>query len=99
MEKAFIYWDNSNIFHGGQDVAAEREEEQTARARLRINLGAVLRLAHAGRPVARVAMVGSIPPEVRAFWNRVETWGAKREVRVELFDRGDSAARNSRFRT
>ena len=89
MDKVFIYWDNSNVFHGGRAVSAAREPEAAAvRARFRVNLGALLRLALAGRPAARVVMAGSIPPAVRAFWDRVEQWGAKQKVRVELFDRG-----------
>ena len=89
MDKVFIYWDNSNIFIGGRQVASGLESDASlVRARFRVNLGALLRLALAGRPAGRVVMAGSIPPEVMAFWERVKNWGAKRKVRVELFDRG-----------
>ena len=81
--QVFIYWDNSNIFHGAQDEAVEREGAD-ARRRVRINFKNLLRLAHADRPVAKALAAGSIPPALRAVWNRLEAQG----VDVRLFDRG-----------
>ena len=43
-----------------------------------------MRLAHADRPVEKAIAAGSVPPELRALWNRLEAAG----VQVELFDRG-----------
>ena len=83
MNKVFVYWDNSNIFIGARDVAEEREG-RSARHRVRIDFKAMMRLAHADRPVEKAVAAGSVPPELRALWNRLEAAG----VQVELFDRG-----------
>ena len=83
MNKVFIYWDQSNIFIGARDVAEEREG-RSARYRVRIDFKAMMRLAHADRTVEKAVAAGSVPPELRALWNRLEAAG----VQVELFDRG-----------
>ena len=83
MDKVFIYWDNSNIFIGAQAVAEEREGVK-ARHRVRISFKAMMRLAHADRPVEKAIAAGSVPPEMRALWNRLSAEG----VQIELFDRG-----------
>ena len=44
----------------------------------------MLRLAHADRPVQKALAAGSVPPEMRQLWNRMEGRG----VEVRLFDRG-----------
>ena len=84
MNSVFIYWDNSNIFHEAQRLAEERNEGHYARDRVRINFDNALRLAHANRTVERAFAAGSIPPEMRQLWNRLEGAG----VEVQLFDRG-----------
>ena len=86
MDKVFIYWDNSNIFHEAQRLADERNSGPDARYRVRINFNNMLRLAHADRPVERACAAGSVPPEMRQLWNRLENQG----VAVQLFDRGSS---------
>ena len=48
----------------------------------------MLRLAHADRPVERTYTAGSVPPEMRQLWNRLESQG----VEVHLFDRGNAGA-------
>ena len=83
MEKVFIYWDNSNVFISAREVAAEREGRD-ARYRVRIDFRNLLTLASAGRPVEHAVAVGSIPPELRHVWNRLEGEG----VTVQLFERG-----------
>ena len=83
MKKVFIYLDNSNIFISSQEAAAEREGE-VARARVRIHFRNLLALAHAGRPIERAIAVGSIPPELRQVWNRLEN----EDVEVQLLERG-----------
>ena len=87
MNSVFIYWDNSNIFHETQRLAQERREGPNARYRVRINVDNILRLAHADRPLKKAFAAGSVPPEMRQLWNRMESKG----VEVHLFDRGDSA--------
>ena len=84
MDSVFIYWDNSNISHEAQRLAAEREESPGARYLVRINFDAMLHLARAGREVRHAVAVGSIPPEMRHLWSRLEHSG----VEVKLFDRG-----------
>ena len=85
MEEVLIYWDNSNIFHEAQRLAEEFEGGPDARYRVRIHFDNLLRLAHADRPVQRALAAGSVPPEMRQLWNRME----ERGVQVQLFDRGD----------
>ena len=84
MESVFIYWDNSNIFHEAQRLASERSEGANAHYRVRIDFENMLRLAHADRPIEQALAVGSIPPEMRQLWNRMESSG----VEVRLFDHG-----------
>lgn len=83
MDRVFIYWDNSNIFISAQEAAVEREGAD-ARHRVRIDFRNMLELAHAGRPVHSALAVGSIPPELRHVWNRLEGEG----VTVRLLERG-----------
>ena len=83
MYKVFIYWDNSNIFISAQQVAIEREGE-TVRSRLRIHFRNLLELACGGREIEHATAVGSVPPELRHVWNRLENEG----VTVQLLERG-----------
>ena len=87
MDSVFVYWDNSNIFLEAQRLAAEREIGPGARYRVRIHFENMLRLAHADRQMKRALAAGSVPPEMRQLWNRMEANG----VEVFLFDRGDPA--------
>ena len=87
MGKIFVYWDNSNIFHEAQRLAEEQNEGPDARYRVRIHFENLLRLAHADRTLQKAFAVGSIPPEMRGLWNRMEA----QDVEVSLFDRGDPA--------
>ena len=83
MGKVFIYWDNSNIFISARGVGVEREGA-TARHRVRVDFRNLLMLARAGRDIERAIAVGSVPPELRHVWNRMENEG----VTVELLERG-----------
>ena len=83
-DKVFIYWDNSNIFYAARRLAEEREYGPSARTRIRVNFDNLMQLAHAGRPVARAVAAGSVPPEMRHLWNRME----RQDVKVHLFNRG-----------
>ena len=85
MDRVFVYWDNSNIFHDAQRLAEEREGTPDARYLVRIHFESLLRLAEAGRPLAKAVAAGSVPPEMRQLWNRMESRG----VQVRLFDRGE----------
>lgn len=87
VESVFIYWDNSTIFHEAQRLAPEHDDGPDARYRVHIHFENLLRLAHADRPVQRALAAGSVPPEMRQLWHRMEAMG----LRVKLFDRGDSS--------
>lgn len=84
MNDVFIYWDNSNIFHEAQRIAEEREGTPGARYLIRIHFDNLMRLARADRPLKKAVAAGSVPPEMRLLWNRMENSG----VEVRLFDRG-----------
>lgn len=84
MDKVFIYWDNSNIFHEAQRLAEELDGTPGARYAVRIHFDNLLRLASADRPIERAYAAGSVPPEMRMLWNRMENSG----VEVKTFDRG-----------
>ena len=84
MDSVFIYWDNSNIFHEAQRIAEEEEEGPDARFRVRVHFENILRLAHADRPVEKALAAGSVPPEMRQLWNRMDAQG----LSVHLYDRG-----------
>ena len=88
MSRVFIYWDNSNIYISAQQAAIEREGE-TTRYRARIHFRNLLELAHGGRQIARAVAVGSIPPELRQVWNRLENEG----VTARLLERGSMEGR------
>lgn len=83
MEKVFIYWDNSNIYISAREIAAEREGGD-ARYRMRLHFRNLLYLACADRPIEHAIAVGSVPPELRHVWTRLENEG----VNVELSERG-----------
>lgn len=84
MSGVFVYWDNSNIFHEAQRIAEEKDGTPGARYLVRIHFDNVLRLAHADRRLEKAVAAGSIPPEMRQLWNRMEN----NDVEVNLFDRG-----------
>lgn len=88
MERVFIYWDNSNIFISAQDVAIEQEGD-TARYRVRLDFRNLLEVARAGREIERAVAVGSVPPELRHVWNRLENEG----FTVQLLERGEILGR------
>ena len=87
-DSVFIYWDNSNIFHEAQRLAEEQNNGPDARYRVRINFANMLLLANADRPMERAYAAGSVPPEMRHLWNRLESEG----VEGSLFDRDTTAA-------
>jgi len=87
MDKVFIYWDNSNIFHEARRIADERNGTPGASYLVRIHFDNLLKLAQADRTLKLAFAAGSIPPEMQSLWNRMENAG----VEVKLFDRGDPA--------
>ena len=85
----FIYWDTSNIFIEAQRLSQDKDEGLDARYRVRIHFDNLLRLAHADRELQKAFAAGSVPPEMRNVWNRMEAHG----VEIELFDRGSRGER------
>ena len=83
MDKVFVYWDNSNIFISAQEAATELEGD-AVRYRVRLHFRHLMELACAGRDIERAIAVGSIPPELRHVWNRLENEG----FTVQLLERG-----------
>ena len=57
--EVFLYWDNSHIFIGAQQVAIEREGVE-ARRRVRVEFRNLLELARAEREIEHAVAVGSI---------------------------------------
>jgi len=84
MPNVQLFVDNSNIFISAKDEAFRREG-RPARDQVRLQFELLLQLALAGRPLANAFVVGSIPPEQRAVWERLE---AATGVRPELYERG-----------
>jgi hypothetical protein len=87
-KKVFIFWDNSNIFISAKTVAAEKDGAG-AYYQVRISFENMMKLAAAGRQTEYAIAVGSVPPELRHVWNRMEKAG----VKVELFERGAESDR------
>jgi len=84
--KAYIFWDNSNVFIPAQHVA--REEEGTwAEQKVRIHFEHLFKLAKCGREVGSAFCAGSVPPELEALWDNIRDMG----VEVELYERGDES--------
>ena len=71
-----------------QSLAQEREG-WSARSRVRIHFPTMVRLARQQRPIQRALAVGSVPPELRQVWYRLEAEG----VAVQLFERGQLGGR------
>ena len=85
MDRVFIYWDNSNIWISAKGLAEHKDNlEIDARERLRIHFPNLYRLAAADRRVERAHAVGSIPPELRHLWYKMEGTG----IHVTLLERG-----------
>ena len=63
MDRVFVHWDDSNVFHEARRLAEEREGTPGARYLIHIHFENLLRLAEAGRPLAKAVAAGSVPPE------------------------------------
>lgn len=76
MPAIHVFWDNSNIFIPAQYVALKRDGAILQSA-VRIQFDNMYRLASAGREVTGAVCVGSVPPELKAVWNRLESAGVE----------------------
>ena len=82
-DEVYVFWDNSNIFIPAK-YAASRKEGGFAEVNVRIQFDSLFRLAHAARAVRAGICVGSVPPDLRAVWDRLRASG----IEVELYERG-----------
>jgi hypothetical protein len=82
--RVYLFVDNSNIFISAKDVGESREG-RFARDAVRLEFEHLIQLALAGRTLAEAFVVGSIPPEQRAVWERLT---AKTGIVPELYERG-----------
>lgn len=79
-----LFIDNSNIYIAGKDVS-DRKDGAGSRHSFRMEFDHLLELALAGRPLLKAFVVGSIPPEEKAIWDRLEMATG---VKPELYERG-----------
>lgn len=79
-----LFIDNSNIYISGKDVA-DQKDGAGSRHNYRMEFEHLLTLALAGRPLLKAFVVGSIPPEEKAIWDRLER---STGVKPELYERG-----------
>ena len=82
MAYVYVYWDDSNIFISAKSVGAEQEGDEV-RSRVRVHFSNLMKLAGANREVKWVMAAGSIPPELKQLWTKMEEEG----VSMQLFDR------------
>ncbi len=82
--KVHLFIDNSNIFISAKDEAQKREG-WAAKNQVRLHFEHLFELAVAGRELGNVCIVGSIPPEQQAVWDRLEHVTG---VKPELYERG-----------
>ena len=83
--RIYIYWDHSNIFVEAQNVAEEIDNDlgEDVWKRVRIDFHNLLTLAHENRKVCKAVAAGSVPPEMKAVWKKLEAEG----VQTEILDR------------
>lgn len=82
--KVHVFVDNPNVFISAKDVA-EKREGHAARHQVRLQIDHMIKLALAGRGMGRPFVVGSVPPEQRAVWDR---YAKATGVKPELYERG-----------
>jgi hypothetical protein len=83
-QKVHLFIDNSNVFISAQDEARKREGG-SARHDIRLQFDNLITLAVAGRVLGSAFIVGSIPPDQQAVWDRLEQATG---VKPELYERG-----------
>lgn len=77
MDRIFIYWDDSKILQEGRRLAEERDDWPGAGNILHINRDALLKLAHADRPVQRATWVGPSSEKMRNIWSCLDASGVE----------------------
>ncbi len=82
--QVLLFVDNSNLFISAKSVA-QTNEGRNAKDNVRLEFENLLQLALANRRLGKAYVVGSIPPEQRSVWDRLEQATG---VKPELFERG-----------
>lgn len=88
-DKVHIFWDNSNIFIPAK-FAATKREKGFADTAVRIQFDNLITLARAGRDLVSAMCVGSVPPDLRKVWDRLE---ASTGIKPELYERGAASGK------
>jgi uncharacterized LabA/DUF88 family protein len=94
-ERAFLYYDNSNIFIESKKLAAKRQNFKhwiSQDPRARIDVGKLVDLASAGRTVFESNLYGSVPPPSDSFWKAIE----QRKIRVKRFPKSKITKKEKR---
>ncbi len=68
-------------------MLASEIDGEDAYYQFRLQFKNILELARAGREIEYAIAVGSVPPELRQVWNKMEQSG----VEIELFERGSGS--------
>lgn len=79
-----LFVDNSNVFLSARDEAIKKEGP-LVRNRVRLQFEKIIELALCGRKLGQAYVVGSVPPEERAVWDRL---AKATGVEPELYERG-----------
>ena len=85
----YIYWDHSNLFIEAQHMADRIDREEfgdDAAYRVRINFHNMMELACENRKVAKAVAAGSVPPEMKMVWKKMEE---EEGIRTEIIDRNE----------
>lgn len=83
LPSVYIFWDNSNVFISAKGIALQRDGVLEY-PNVRIHFENLYKLASGGRRVKKAVAVGSVPPELKEVWRRLEGAG----VTIELYERG-----------
>ena len=90
MKKAFIYWDNSNIYIGAKRASTQLDpNEDGAFIRVRINLKHLYYLARNRLDVERIVVATSSPPELTELANLFLSLSGSGKGEVLDFTRGE----------
>jgi len=82
--KAYVFWDNSNIFLSARQMAGEKDGFGAERA-VRLQFENLFKLAAAGRDVGKAWCAGSITRDFQSVWER---FSARTGILPEIFETG-----------
>ena len=91
VEAARRFGNDNHYLEYSEMLAREQPDVGRCARAVRINFENVFRLAQAGRTLGRAVAAGSIPPETRQLWNRMEAAGV--EVQLSTVEARSEANR------